>query len=448
MLPSVATKKQRKVYEYGMSRLYSIWAVDPRLGKSLCAIAVQQTVKKNCLILCPGYLVPNWVKEIRKWSPKDTQVTSFRKGSEIYEPCDSDFVVISYDLVQKAEHLFEWASMVVCDEVHALKSMKAKRTQFIHRCIFENSIERVHLLSGTILKNRVHEFYSPLAIMHYNPAGDCLEDAKDFGTFLKVNAQRIPGQKFLDRFEDEIAFADYFSYREEFKVKIKDKKGRIYQMPVARWVGLKNLDELKKFLKGKYIRVKASDKDLPPVTYKTVLISEAKDQVLLDAFNAYFENEGSGSVKPDIKVAAALKKVPFTIKYVEDLLTSVQCVLVYSDHVAPIEAIAAHFGVEAITGKMPGKKRARLSAEFQAGKGQILCATIGALKEGQDLFRSKDIVFNDQAWVPGDMKQVINRIRGLGQKEPRTVHEIWGSPQDGKISESLKAKMVVIDAAT
>lgn len=448
MLPKAATKKQRLVYEYGMKHPYSIWAVDPRLGKSMVGIAIQQTLKNNCLILCPSYLVPNWKKEILKWSHKDTQTTVFRKGKDIYEPCDSDFVIISFDLARKAEHLFEWADMVLIDEAQHLASMSAKRTQFIHKSIFEYSIPRVHELTGTILKNRVREFYSPLAIMHYDPKGEAVKGAQDFGTFIKRGIHKNTVAKFLDRFEDEIAFADHFSYREEFKVKVTDKKGRTYWMPRARWKGLRRLDELKTYRKGKYIRVKASKEDLPPVSFRPILISDTKNQALLDAFNTHFEGEGTGSVRPDIKVEAAMKKVPFTIEYVQDLLTSIECVLVYSDHISSIEAIAAHFGVPAITGKMPGKKRAEIADAFQAGKGRILCATIGSLREGKDLFRAKDLVLNDPTWSPGNMTQVVNRIRGLGQKDPRTVHEIFGSPQDEKISDSIKEKMDVINAAT
>lgn len=395
---------------------------------TMVAIAIQQSFSNNCLVICPGYLTSNWKKEIQKWARKDTQVTVFKKGKEIYEPCDSDFVVISFDLIQKAEHLFKWASMVVIDEGHHLKSMPAKRTQFIHRCIFEYSIPRLHILTGTVIKNRVQEFYSLMALMYYNP--------------------KLRDPEFLKRFEDEISFAENFSYRQEYNVRVVTKTGAEFSMPVAKFVGLRNGIELKKYLKGRYIRVKADDMDLPPVTRKSILISDSKDQALLDAFNDHFENEGTGSVRPDVKVEAALKKVPFTIKYVEDLLEEVECVLVYSDHIAPIEAIAAHFKVPAITGKMPGKKRAELADEFQSGKGRILCATIGSLKEGRDLFRSKDIVFNDGSWVPGDMKQVENRIRGLGQKEPRTIHEIFGSPQDETIAEAIQEKLEVIEAAT
>ena len=122
--------------------------------------------------------------------------------------------------------------------------------------------------------------------------------------------------------------------------------------------------------------------------------------------------------------------------------------MIYSDHREPIQKIAAHFGVPAITGEMPANKRAQLVAEFQAGNLKYLCATIGALKEGADLFRSKDIVLNDPCWVPGDLTQMMNRIRAIGQKEPRTVHRILGSPQDEKIYSVLEEKMKVIEAAT
>ena len=120
----------------------------------------------------------------------------------------------------------------------------------------------------------------------------------------------------------------------------------------------------------------------------------------------------------------------------------------YSDHREPIEKIAAHFKVPAITGSMPAMRRAQLVNDFQAGKINILCATIGSLKEGADLYRAKDLVMLDPAWVPGDIAQVINRMRAIGEKDPRTVHRILGSPQDERIWQVLEDKMRTIDQAT
>lgn len=425
-LPSIATAKQRLMVEYGVKHPYSLLAADPRLGKSAATIWIREHLGLNCLVICPSYLSLNWKKEILKWSP-DSHVTVFKKGSEIYEPCDTDFVVISYDLAQKAEHLFEWADMVVCDEIHNIKSMTAKRTQFIHKAVYENSVKHVYGLTGTPIKNRVMEFYSLIALMYYEPNGPV---------------------DFLDKYPDEISFAENFSYRQQFDVKVKTKRGAEFRMPIVKYEGIRNVPELKKWLRNKYIRIKADKNDLPPVGYTDILISESPNKKLLAAFEAYFDGEDTHLVRPDVKVKAALQKVPFTIKYVENLVETVDCCLIYSDHREPVHKIAKHFGIPAITGETPGKKRAELVRDFQAGKFHMLAATIGALKEGADLFRAKDLVLNDPCWVSGDLKQMINRIRALGVKEPRTVHRILGSPQDEKIYDALQKKQNVIDKAT
>ncbi len=428
---------QARAVIYAEKHPYSILALDPGLGKTRCAIEVRDKLNLKCLVICPSYLILNWVKEIKKWGAKDSQITTFRTGKEIYEVCDSDYVITSYSLIQKAEHLFEWANMVVLDEGHAIKSMQSKRSQFIHRCIFENSIKRVHILTGTPIKNRVAEFYSLLSLMFYNP--------------------RAADSQFLKTYPSEIDFADQFSFNESYDYEYA--KGR--WTTVMKWTGIRNIKELKTYLADKYIRIRSSDVlDLPPITEKTTLISEYADKALLKAFHAYFKydedpddeklerEDRTASVLPEHKAMAALKKVPFTIKYVENLLEEVDCCLVYSDHVAPAMEIAKHFGVQAICGAMPSSKRSEMADAFQAGEGKILVATIGSMKEGKDLYRSQHVVFNDYSWIPGDMKQVIYRIQRIGQTAPCTVHRIYGSPQDEQISNVISEKQETIDKAT
>lgn len=432
------TIKQRQMFEYGKNHPYCILAADPRLGKTRVAILIQQTMGYNCLVVCPAYLISNWRKEISKWAPRAI-ITSFKSGKEIYDVCDSDFVITSYDLIQKAEFLFEWADMVVGDEMHHLKNMASKRSQFFHRSLYENSVKRCIGLTGTPIKNRVREFFSLIALMNYDPK------QKDHA--------------FLDRYPDEITFAEQFSYSKTHEIQVRGRT-----ITITNYFGLKNESELRGWLKNKYLRIRADKNDLPPVSYLDTLVSDIDDTALLDAFNDYFisdqeayatsqnpndaRDKRTSSVLPEHKRNAAVQKVPFTIKYVENLVESVDCCLVYSDHKEPTQLIAKHFNAPAITGEMPAARRAQLVADFQAGKLNILCATIGSLKEGADLYRAKDLVLSDQPWVPGDLFQVINRMRALGQKDPRTVHRIFGSPQDEKIAEVLEDKLKTIERAT
>jgi superfamily II DNA or RNA helicase len=440
------TEKQLKMIAYGQSHPYAIIAADMRTGKSRAAIEIAKSCALNCLIVCPAYLIANWKKEILKWSPSSS-VTMFRKGKDIYDVCDSDFVVTSYDLIKKAEHLFEWADMVVADEIHALKNMAAKRTEFFHRAVYENSVKRLYGLTGTPIKNRVKEFYSLLALMNYNP------DLKE--------------TSFLDTYPDEITFAEHFSFSETYDVRVSKGK-KTWKMPVTSYYGIRNVEELKSWLRGRYIRIKAGPKDLPPISYLDTLVSDIDNAALLAAFNNYFVSDvdirklvkakkiteaqarqmRTGSVLPEHKRNAAIQKTPFAIQYIENLLETVPCCLVYSDHREPIEKIAAHFKVPAITGSVPAAKRGQLVEDFQAGKLNILCATIGSLKEGADLYRARDMVLVDPSWIPGDISQVINRMRAMGEKHPRTVHRIMGSPQDEKIWQVLQEKMDTIQKAT
>lgn len=416
--------KQKKVIKFGLANPYSILAMDPRLGKSFAALEIHRRRKlQNCAIICPGYMVENWRVEINKWYD-DQIITVIKKGKDIYDVVDSDYVIVSYELCQKFPFLFEWAKTVIIDESHNLKNIAAKRTEFIHKHVFENSVPCVLQLTGSPIKNRVAEFYSLLALCFYNP--------------------KIGGPPFLDRFPSAIDFADYFSYRHEYEIDVGNKRVKI-----CKWLGMKNIPELRTYLKDIYIRIKADENDLPPLVFIPVLIDDTPNPKLLEEFNLHFADEAKHSVKSNFKKEAAIAKAPITIQYVKNLLEKVETpVIVYSDHVESCEKIAAAFGVHALTGKVQNHKRMELAKRFQEGEGNVLCATVGALKEGVGLSRAKDIVLNDPAWVPGDLKQVYNRPRAVGEKDSVNVHTIFGSPQDQKIFEALTEKEKVIEGAT
>lgn len=464
---------QKITINYACEHRYAVLALDPRLGKTRCAIETREKLDAPCVVVCPSYLIDNWKLEIEKWAGKK-YVLPIYSGKDIPAFQDNikswDYVIISYGLASKAEQIFEWARMVVLDEAPAIKSMKAKRTEFLHRVVYENSPECVLLLTGTPIKNRVQEFYSLLAMTYYDP--------------------RHPDPEFLDKFPDEITFADHFAHRKEYMMELPN--GKMFK--VLKFDGIQRVPELKKCLRGRYIRIRDTDiVGMPPVSIKPVLISDIADPELLKAFNGFFKDsekkfekasenydklaekldesdiskkekslilkkanrvylkakkENANSMASDHKATAALKKVPFTVDYVKNLLEEVECCLVYTDHRESASALAKAFNTIALTGEMPSKKRGTYADQFQAGEGKVLVATVGALKEGKPLHRASHIVFNDLAWVPGDLKQVHNRIRAVGKTKKCTIHRIFGSPQDSYIADTLDSKQDVIDKAT
>lgn len=411
---------QQKAVEYGLKNPYSIIALNMGMGKSLCALDIWlKTGRQPMLIVCPGYLILNWKLEIEKFMPDDVIGSYFSKGDFLHYPFDSDIVVISYEMVKKAEYLFEWAKIVIADEPNLLKSMKAQRTEFFHRCIFENSIKRLHLLTGTPVKNRVEEYYSLIALCNYNP--------------------KILDSRFFNKFPDSVTFADYFSFRREYDIFVN---GRRHQ--VIKWEGSRREDELKDLLSGIYIRlVNNAEK---PLLFKDIHVSEVNQPELLAAFEAFAaDNE---DVKPEIKVEAALKTAPLTAKYCRDLLEEVGQLAIYSDHVEPIRKIAESFGVRPITASTSPKIRAELAADFQAGKTKVICATIGSFSTGVTLTAANHLVLNDPAWTPGDLEQVYYRINRIGQTRQCVIHRMLGSPQAKYIYDVLEKKKQTIAKVT
>lgn len=417
-LKLIPDQDQVDAIQFSLGSPYNIIALQMGMGKTLVGIAVKDSFQnRRCLVICPSYLVPNWPSEIEK-SLDGQVVTVFKKHSDVYYPFDSDFVIVSYDIAIRYEYLFEWANMVLIDEATALKSMTAKRTTAIHKYIFENNIPRVHLMTGTPIKNRVAEFYSLIAICNYNP--------------------KIVESKFLKEFPTAIDFADRFSHRKEFDTFVGKRRIRVVQ-----WEGLKNEEELRGWLKGIYISRKSK---MPPISFQDIRIGDFDDSELLKEYMAAEEGD-IGSVKTPAKVAAAIRKVPMTVQYVRAKIENGEVegpIIIYTDHVESCELLAQAFEVAAITGKMSPAQRHEMKEKFQAGEIPVLVATIGSFSSGYTLTRSNYMVFNDFCWTPGDMDQCYFRINRKGQDRPCFVDRLFGSKQDEYIFRKQIEKYNVI----
>lgn len=410
---------QEKTVEFAEKNKYAILALEMGLGKGLCALETFKRSGRNLLIVCPSYLISNWESEVNKFLPGEYTVVKVKGGKSIPKSPAGNIVIISYELAQRAEHLFYWSDFLVLDEANYVKSMKAKRTQFLHRVIYEASIKRVLLLTGTPIKNRVEEYYSLLAICNYSIGGTKTD--------------------FLKRFPSSVHFADYFSFRHEFDMPIRNR-----HVKIVKWEGIRNVEELKKYISPFYIRYKSSDVlDLPPVRFLDVQVSDIDNKELLSAFEEF--SRDNNRINPNVKASAALETAPFTVRYARDLLDSgIEELVIYTDHVDSCEYIAKELNVDPITGMTRPEKRQLIGSLFQQGKKKVIVATVGSFSTGINLTRACHLIFNDLPWVPGDIKQAMYRIVRIGQERGCTIHRILGSPQAKYILKALDEKDSVI----
>lgn len=410
---------QRTTVDFGKRTNYALYALEPGLGKSLCALTTAIETKSKTLIIVPTYLALNWKDEIKKFYP-EKNVAVLPNKKDFYRPFDDDFIIITYSFLSEAEILFEWADMVVFDECHYLKDAKTKRSEAAHRLVYENSIKRLILLTGTPILNRVYELHSLLSLLHYDP--------------------RVEESPFLQKFPTYVHFANHFSFLSEKEIYRGKRK-----VTIQEWSGSKNTKELQDILSKVMIRFKSEDVlNLPPSEDIHIRVSDVSDEKLLDAFNAFQAIEGNNSVVGGVKRDAAIAKAPITAEYVKNLINNGMQVVVFSDHPDASEEIGRILGCPVVTGQTPNSTRHLYASKFQKGEYDCISATVGSFSTGINLHNAYNMVFNDYPWVPGALKQAKYRIIRVGQQNKCRIHFILGSFQDQYILKKLEDKDVTI----
>lgn len=391
---------QTQGVEFLHAHHYSILGDSMGLGKTRQALELARRTNSKTLVICPAYLKQTWKREAKKWAP------------------EVDLTVETYSQLTKLPlDIFE-TQLVIADEAHYLKNLKAQRTSRFHDGIWEHLPPRLVLLTGTPIKNRVTEWYSLLLLMSYT---------KERGT--NTNGLNINSY-----------CANQWEFNQMFSIEKITPWATVFE-------GHRNVPLLKKILKGKYLRRKAEEVlDLPEFIRKDIVHSPNKrDKELLDQFM-----EGKSGHFSTVKMSHAEFKVGHTVRYVKDLIEQGEGpVVVFSDHPTAAKALASFFKrSNVITGATPGEDRHHIIDAFQDGRLDVLVGTIGAMSTGFTLTNASNLVFNDLSWVPGDIAQAEKRIHRIGQDKPCTVHRILFGDTDIKIAETLTAKVKTLEACT
>ena len=135
------------------------------LGKTIQAIAVMthlyaQNKNAHFLVVCPASVLVNWVREIEKFSKipahlvhggdLEKEFSAWKSGGGV---CVTNYESMG-KIIDAIDNQMTMALMVI-DEAHYIKNPDAKRTKYIHS--LENESERILLMTGTPLENKVEE---------------------------------------------------------------------------------------------------------------------------------------------------------------------------------------------------------------------------------------------------------------------------------------------------
>jgi SNF2 family DNA or RNA helicase len=212
------------------------------------------------------------------------------------------------------------------------------------------------------------------------------------------------------------------------------------------YTGMKNVEELRTFIKPYSIKHTADVLDLPELSESSVVVSYNDNPELAKAFASFTGSKFSAEIT--VKVQSAVAKANFTANYVSEALGQEEGpIVVFSDHRKPLDIMElelSSFRVKQITGDTPMTKRTEYIDMFNNGQLDVLLGTFGAMSTGINLTGSNLMVFNDLPWEVASLEQAKKRSHRLGQKRPCRIIHIIGSSVDDLILKSLTAKIKVI----
>ncbi len=136
------------------------------LGKTIQAIAAMSHIESTeegrhyYLIVCPASVLINWDRELKKFSRIDSYIVHGQTWEEAFQSWQEKggAAITNYESMGKIVDRIDnhmSLSMLVIDEAHYMKNPDAKRTAYIRR--LDNESERILLMTGTPLENRVDE---------------------------------------------------------------------------------------------------------------------------------------------------------------------------------------------------------------------------------------------------------------------------------------------------
>uniref|UniRef100_A0A0K0CWU2 SWI/SNF-related matrix-associated actin-dependent regulator of chromatin subfamily A-like protein 1 n=1 Tax=Angiostrongylus cantonensis TaxID=6313 RepID=A0A0K0CWU2_ANGCA len=163
---------QKAGVAFGIERGGRILLADEMgLGKSVQALTLARYYKAEwpLLIICPSSVKTAWKMQINKFMPMIHKIFLVEKGSDpLPEARTSNTVIaiMSYDLMVIRKKQLEEAHyyVIIFDESHMLKDMKAKRTKVAHS--LSKRASRVILLSGTPALSRPAELFSQIKLVN------------------------------------------------------------------------------------------------------------------------------------------------------------------------------------------------------------------------------------------------------------------------------------------
>lgn len=470
---------QRAGVAYARTRDAVLFGDEVRLGKTPQSIAwcnCDPSIK-SVLIIVPATIKLNWLREWKRWSTlgltvgvawgldswPDTEVVItnaeilYRQKDKRVEPVllksgkpkmkktKAGMVPVTQKVYPcRPEILARKWDVVIVDEVHKFKEEKTARTQ----CLMQLSPRKRGILSGTISPNgRPIEMWPTLHWLIPSVFG---KQYTRWAFAMRFAAATrgpfgwdVSGASNLQEFQ-ELLRRNCMVRRLQSQVwtEMPKKRRMLIEFPCPDDRFINEQDRLWK----RYTEISDDVKACVEMAEVTEEREDYKDNVLALKSDrlACFEEMSR------IRHEDAVKRIPFIIEHLSELVEQENKVLCAAWHNDVVEAYAKHFGAQAVViyGKTPPNQRVAMQDRFNNDPNIKLCIVSIPVCEGLDLSAASLLVMSEWSWVPKDIQQAEGRIENAFKKDSSLIQYcVFQGSLDARQAQTLIYKEDIAHAA-
>jgi hypothetical protein len=399
-------------------------------GKTLTAL--QATIEAEVLrvvIIGPPISLRMWAQEAANWTGAKVQILA--KGST---PIDRDpeveILICSYEIATKRQHeLMMWAreplngmrTALICDESHALKSTKAKRTKAI------------------LGKGGMCEAFEHTWLLTGSPMTRWADDLIPF--LFRAAPQEIKkkiGALNIDRFNLRYCI-------------VQERKFPGAYRPVKMTVGSRNLDELGAILATCATRRTLDDvwESMPSLTHTRLAVEVSGIAAINRALEKMTMAQIEDAIAQNDENLATMRRelglsmIPEAADFIWQRADAEQgAILVGAWHREVIDGLVEELTkkklrVAKLDGRTPAAQKTELQRQFNEGELDVLVGQIAAMGVSLNLQKGGNaIVVVEEDWSPSVMDQFYARLHRMGQGKPVHVDTLY---VDNKLAKAVHA---------
>ncbi|XP_067934521.1 DNA repair and recombination protein RAD54B-like [Watersipora subatra] len=440
----------------------AILADEMGLGKTLQAIALIWTLLKQnpihhkpvlrrALIVTPGSLVNNWMKEFKKWLGKERlnvfAVSSDKKAEEFKNACVYPVMIVSYEMFVRYCDVIKQSNfdLIVCDEGHRLKNSAIKTTSFLQSL----STSRRVVITGTPIQNDLKEFFTLVNFCNPGLLGnqlsfrkvyedpilrskqpDCALEEKKIGEERAKELNRITSSFILRRTGD--VNQQYLLSKTEYVVFCKPS-----QMQVDLYRKMVSSSQVTALLgcSGDGSAHLTCINSLKQICNHPCLVTQIPDA----------KEPPPAEIQIDVSASGKLKVLS---KLLDNLLVA-QCaerVVLVSNYTKMLDVLEglckqSRYKFLRLDGQTPVQKRQQLVDKFNSSFSDcnifLLSSKAGGV--GLNLIGANRLVLYDIDWNPANDLQAMSRVWRDGQKKPVYIYRLLTT---GTIEEKIYQRQV------